>query len=421
VTSTLRWNWARSHVIAGRRLRQPRSVDELQELVAQRPAVRAIGTGHTFNELPDSPGDLVSLAALPRRYEPGRDGTVTVDAGVRYADIADRLDRDGVALEAMASLAHLSVAGACATGTHGSGDRTGSLATAVAGLELVTASGSVVRIRRSAAASDLPGVVVSLGAFGIVTAMTLDVVPRYEVHQVVYQDVPLDRVLARFDEVTSAGTSVSLFTRWQASGFHQVWCKQRAGGGSGAGALTELLGRRPADGPRHPIPGHDPSACTAQGGIPGPWHERLPHFRADRTPSSGHELQSEYLLDRRHGPAALAALSALGRALAPALLVSEVRTVAADDLWLSPAYGRPSVAVHFTWRPDREAVTHAVSVVERALAPFDPRPHWGKVWSLPIAAVRASFPRYGEVVALRDRWDPGRKFTNRYVDTLLGD
>ena len=415
---TPRTNWAGSHHIAGRRVHRPRSFDELRALVSGQRPLRVLGTGHTFNDLADSRGDLISLGAMPRRFEPHPDGTVTVDGAMRYGDLCEPLDRAGWALEAMASLAHISVAGACATGTHGSGDRTTSLAAAVSGLEIVTGGGEVVRLQRPVDAATLAGAVGSLGALGVVTAITLDVVPRYQVQQTVTEDVALDRVLDRFDDVTAAARSVSLFTTWQDRRFHQVWAKQREG--DAPSRVAALLGGREADGPRHPIPGHDPTACTTQGEIAGAWYERLPHFRADRTPSSGQELQSEYLVDRRLGPAALVALFDASRGFAPAVQVSEVRTVAADGLWLSPASGRASVAIHFTWHPDARAVRDAMSVVEKALAPFDPRPHWGKLWSLPVEEVRASYGRLADFAALREQWDPEHRFSNRYVDALLG-
>ena len=415
-----RTNWAGSHEIAGDRLHEPRSLDELRELIAGSDRLRVLGTGHTFNDLPDSRGDLVSLVAMPRCFELDAAGTVTVNAATRYADLSEPLDAAGLALEAMASLGHISVAGAIATGTHGSGDRARSLAAAVAGLEIVTADGSLVQVSRATDPLELAGTVVSLGAIGVVTSVVLDVVPRYTVRQHVFEDVSLDTVVERFDEITSLAYSVSLFTVWQDRRFHQVWCKERLEEDASSSRTETVLGGRRADRPHHPIPGHDASACTSQLGAPGPWYERLPHFRADRTPSSGHELQSEYLIDRRDAPAALAALFDVSPSIAPVAYVSEVRTVARDDLWLSPASRRPSVAIHFTWRPDLPAVLDALAAVERALEPFDPRPHWGKLWTLPVDQVRASYGHIDAFAELRDRWDPDRTFANRYVDALIG-
>jgi xylitol oxidase len=403
--------------IAGHQVHAPRSLDELREVVARTRHLRVLGTGHTFNDLPDSRGDLVSLAAMPRRLEVPSDGSVTVDGAARYVDLSGPLDDKGHALEAMASLPHISIVGACTTGTHGSGDRAMCLPAAVTSMDVVLASGEVAVVDAS---GPLAGSVVSLGALGVVAALTLCTVPRYEMRQEVYEDVSLDRVIDRLDEVTSLADSVSLFTTWRDRAFHQVWCKERSDNVLERATAADVLGGRPATRSLHPIPGHDPAACTTQLGIPGAWHERLPHFRADHVPSSGLELQSEYLIDRRHGAAALSALFDVSSRFAGVCQVSEVRSVAADELWLSPAYGRPSLAVHFTWLPDRAAVLEALTHVERSLAPFDPRPHWGKVWSLPVEQVRASYPRLADVVALRDRWDPQRTFSNRSVEALLG-
>ena len=414
-----RRNWG-DHVIAGRRLHEPRSLDELATVVVGSTHLRVVGTGHTFNDLPDSRGDLVSLHALPRRLDVAPDGRVTLDGATRYVDLCGPLDQQGRALEAMASLPHISVAGACATGTHGSGDRVGSLASAVSAMEVMTAGGEIVRVERATAPDELDAMAVSLGAMGVVTALTLDTVPSYPMRQDIYEDVALGTVVERLDDITALGHSVSLFTTWQGRRFHQVWCKQRMAEERDPSAIADILGARPALEPRHPVPGHDAAACTSQLGLPGPWHERLPHFRGDHVPSSGHELQSEYLIDRQDATTALVALFEASPGFAAVCQVSEVRTIAADDAWLSPAHGRPSVAIHFTWQPDRAAVLEALQVVERTIAPFDPRPHWGKLWTMPVERVRASYPRVEAVAAVRDRWDPGRVFSNRAVEALLG-
>ena len=413
-----RTNWAGSHRIAGGVIHAPRSLEALQTLVAGPGRLRVLGSGHTFNDLPDSRGDLISLASMPRQLRvDAAAGTVTIDGATSYGELCEPLDAAGFALEALASLPHISVAGACATGTHGSGDRVRSLAAVVTGLGIVRASGEHVTV--DAGDATLPGLVVSLGAMGVVTSLTLAVVPAYPLRQEVFEALPIGTVLERFDELMALGHSVSLFTTWRDRTFHQLWAKRRPEDDPD-GAAAASLGLRPASGPRHPIPGLDPAACTTQLGVVGPWFERLPHFRLDHTPSSGRELQSEYLVERSLGPAAVAALSAAAPGFRSVVQVSEVRTVAADDLWLSPASRRPSVALHFTWQPDPDAVRDALLVVERTLAPFDPRPHWGKLWTMPIDAVRASYPRLGDVVELRDRWDPEHRFANRYVDAVLG-
>jgi xylitol oxidase len=298
----------------------------------------------------------------------------------------------------MASLPHISVGGAIATATHGSGDAHGNLATAVAALELVTSSGDLVTAARGDPEFD--GLVVGLGSLGAVTRLTLDVEPAYEVRQRVFEELPWDALDERFGEVFASGYSVSVFTLWgETAG--QLWVKSR-GEPPGDG-----FGGRPATVERHPILGIDPVHCTAQLGRPGPWFDRLPHFRMGFTPSAGDELQSEYLLPRGHAVAALQALRAIGGRVRPVLQVSEIRTVAADRLWMSPMYGRDTVAVHFTWVNEPEPVRRAVAAVEDALAPFDPRPHWGKLF---LAVPR--YERAGDFAALAERLDSRGAFRN---------
>jgi xylitol oxidase len=403
-------NWAGNVVFGEQRFHRPRSVAELQELVAGSDKVRVLGTGHSFSRIADTSGDLVSLAGLPPvlRVEAG---SVTVAAGMRYGEIAVPLHAAGFALHNTGSLPHISVAGACATGTHGSGDGNAILATAVSAIELVGADGELRTVRRGE--PDFPGAVVALGALGVVTSLTLDVVPTFDVRQWVYEGL---RGFDDVEEVLAAAYSVSLFTYWAGAGFEQVWVKQRV---SDAEPPAHWLGMTRADGQRHMAPGVDPAHCTAQLGEPGPWHERLPHFRLAFTPSKGDELQSEYLLPRSAAVDALRALDGIRERIAPVLIVSEVRSIAADDVWLSLAYGRDSVAIHFTWIPDTAAVVAVVAAVEAALEPFAARPHWGKIFTTPPEAVRALWPRIPDAERLLAANDPTGKFRNPFLDHYL--
>ncbi|HEY0700857.1 MAG TPA: FAD-binding protein [Micromonospora sp.] len=408
-------NWAGNITFGARRLHRPDSVDELRRLVARADRIRVLGTGHSFNRIADSPGDLVSLADLPPavRIDPAR-RTVTVGGGVRYGELAARLHAEGWALHNLASLPHISVAGAVATGTHGSGDRNASLASAVRAMELVTADGELVTVSRDGDPERFCGMVVGLGALGVVTSLTLDVEPAFDVRQYVFTDLPRRALESYWADVFAAGYSVSLFTDWTGPGINQVWVKQRDGGPTGVGdwAGTAV----PAEGPRHPVPGRPAENCTEQLGIPGPWHTRLPHFRPDFTPSSGAELQSEFLLPRQATLAALDALGEVADRIAPVLQVCEVRTVAADDLWLSPSYQQDSVAVHFTWIADAAAVEPVLDLVEAALVPLNARPHWGKVFHLTPEAVRAGYQRWADFAALMRVLDPTGKFRNEVLD-----
>jgi xylitol oxidase len=411
-------NWAGNLTFSGRRWHHPSTVDELCALVRRAEKVHAVGAGHSFSRVADGPGDLVSLAGLPPILEldPGG-GTVTVSGGVRYGELAPFLHQHGYALANLASLPHLTVVGAVATGTHGSGSRTPGLAAAVTGLTLVTASGELVRLERGH--TDFDGAVVALGALGVVASLTLALEPTYEVSQYVYEGLRTARLTGNytgFAEVFGAGYSVSAFTDWSGDQIGQLWVKRR----SGVPPPELWLGAELADGPRHPVPGFSPQACTDQLGEPGPWYQRLPHFRLEFNPSAGKELQSEYLLPVTAGPAALRALAEIGPQIAAVLQISEVRTVAADELWLSMAYQRDSVALHFTWRPDEPAVLAVLAEVERVLAPFHPRPHWAKLHRFDGAALAAAYPRWSDFAALRTSLDPTGKFANPLLEGWFG-
>ena len=405
-------NWAGNVEFAAERVERPQSVDEVGVAVADAHRrglrVRAVGAGHSFSPLADTDGVLIDTAHLDPVVELDEAAaTVTVAGGTRYAALAPFLHERGWAVGNLPSLPHVTVAGAVATATHGSGVANPVLSAAVRALAVVGADGEV---RQLAGGDDLAAAVVGLGAFGIVTAVTLQLVPAFDVAQEVYVDVPFADALGRLDELLAAAYSVSLFTDWSTPSFHQVWCKRRTSDPVPPGATAGLT---MASSPVHPIRGYPPASCTTQGGVPGPWHERLVHFRADATPSAGDELQSEYFVARSDAADALRALGRLAPALAPIVLVSEVRSVAADDLWLSPAGERASVAIHFTWRRDLPGVMAVLRSVEAALAPFRPRAHWAK-----LAIERGEFPRLGDWIAARDRFDPTGMFRNRFVDDL---
>ncbi|MYW64219.1 FAD-binding protein [Streptomyces sp. SID8379] len=407
-------NWARNITFSAPGVHRPASRDELRALVVKSPHIRVLGSGHSFNRIADVDADrdgvLVSLAGLPGGIEVDTGArTVRVGGGVRYAELAAELHAHGLALPNMASLPHISVAGSVATGTHGSGVRNRSLAEAVRAVELLTAEGEVVTIARGD--EGFEGAVVSLGALGVVLSLTLDVEPTYEVAQHVFRELPFQGL--DFAAVSSAAYSVSLFTKWRGPHFDQVWVKRRVP------EPVDFPWAEPAVDKQHPVPGMPAVHCTEQFGVPGPWHERLPHFRAEFTPSSGDELQSEYLLPREHAVAALGALDAVRDRIASVLQVCEVRTVAADAQWLSPAYGRDTVALHFTWVADAGRVLPVVSLVEDRLRDLDARPHWGKVFTAAPDRVITRYPRADDFAALAGRLDPAGKFSNTFVRALL--
>ncbi|HXM56838.1 MAG TPA: D-arabinono-1,4-lactone oxidase [Candidatus Dormibacteraeota bacterium] len=403
-------NWAGNHAYRAGRVHRPATLGEVREIVARAPRIRVLGSRHSFSDIADS-DELLSLDGLPADVVVDRAaGTVSFGAALTYGGLAEALRAEGVALHNLASLPHISVGGAIATATHGSGDGNGNLATAVAALELVTSGGELVRFARSD--PDCDGVVVGLGALGAVTRVTLDVEPAFEVAQRVFEGLAWDVLLARFDEVMASGTSVSAFTTWGAA-VDQVWVKSRLG--AVAEPPGELFGAAPAAVERHPIPGVDPVSCTPQLGVPGRWSERLPHFRMGFTPSPGEELQSEYHVPRRHAAAAIEAVRALAPLVRPVLQVSEIRTVAADALWMSPQHERDTASLHFTWRREPEAVGRLLVELEAALAPFDARPHWGKLFAAGAAGIARLYPRLPDFRRLAGRLDPRGAFRNAWL------
>ena len=414
-----RRNWAGNHTFGAARLHRPETVTQVRDLVAASRHVGVLGSGHSFNDIADTSGDLISLERLNRivALDPER-RTATVQAGIRYGELCVALNQAGLAVHNTASLPHISVGGACATATHGSGDRNGNLATAVAALELVTAGGTLLTLSRERDGDRFRGAVVGLGALGVVTQLTLDVLPAFQVQQYVYQDLTVPQLEANFDAITASGYSVSLFTDWSGPRVNQVWVKRRAAG-TGTLAPPSVFGARRATVKLHPIERLSAESCTDQLDVPGPWHERLPHFRLEFVPASGAELQSEYFVPRHHALAAFRAIDRLRDRIVPLLQMSEVRTIAADDLWLSTCYGRDSVAFHFSWILDWPAIAAFLPVLEAQLAPFDARPHWGKLFTTPPARLRALYPRLKDFTALARDLDPQGKFQNPFLERTV--
>ncbi|MET0446936.1 MAG: FAD-binding protein [Aeromicrobium sp.] len=408
-------NWAGNLTYGATVVHEPRTVDELRDVVAGATRLRALGSRHSFNRIADTDDAQVSLTRLPVVVDVDETARqVTVSAGLRYGELVEQLDAEGWALPNLASLPHISVAGAISTGTHGSGDGNVSLAAAVAGMRLVRSDGELLDVRRGD--EDFAGMVVGLGSLGILTSVTLDIVPTFEVRQDLFEHLPWTDVTEHFDAVTSSAYSVSMFTDWSPAGPHQIWTKSR----TDAGPVTELFGATLATRELHPLPGVDAGATTRQLGVPGPWWDRLPHFRLAVTPSDGDELQTEYLVPRASGLDAIDAVRALHPLLEPILLVAEIRTIAGDDLWLSPAHDTDSVALHFTWRLDVPAVQAFLPLLDDALAPLTARPHWGKLFETTPERLRLAYPRLDDFRALADRMDPRGTFRNELTDSWLG-
>jgi alditol oxidase len=413
-------NWAGNIEYSTESLYAAKSVDEVKSYVAKTRRLKVLGTRHCFNTIADSKDAFLSLK--PMEEVVALDATaksVTADAGVTYGRLAPYLHEKGFALHNLASLPHISVAGACSTGTHGSGEKNGNLSTAVSGLEIVTASGYVVVLSRKKDGDKFSGAVVGLGALGAITKVTLEIQPTFMARQWVYENMPMEALKAHFDEIEAAGYSVSLFTDWRNKNINEVWIKERIGGAKQFEAKAEWFGAKLAKKNLHPIAELGAENCTEQMGVPGPWYERLPHFKMGFTPSAGKELQSEFFVPRQDAVEAIFAVEKLHEKISPHLLITEIRTIAADDLWLSPCYQRDSVAIHFTWQQDWPAVKTVLPDIEKTLSPFGVRPHWGKLFTMEPAVLRSRYKRLPEFVELAKKYDPQGKFRNEFLNAYI--
>jgi xylitol oxidase len=410
-------NWAGNLEYGTDRLYSAESLEQTRQFVKDQSHLKVLGTRHCFNNIADSTDQFLSLQPLDKEIALDRQARkITVESGIRYGQLCPHLDEQGFALHNLASLPHISIAGACSTGTHGSGVGNGNLSTAVSELEFVLASGEVVKLSRQRDGDTFRGAVVGLGALGVITKVTLDVQPRYTMRQYVYENLPLKEMKDHFDAIVSSAYSVSLFTDWQKQRINEVWLKSRVEDGKSADAPEEFYGARHATKNLHPIAELSAENCTEQMGVPGPWYERLPHFRFGFTPSAGKELQTEYFVPRQHAVDAILAVGTLRDQVSPHLMISEIRTIAADDLWMSPAHRRDSVAIHFTWKPEWPAVRALLPLIEKELGPFQPRPHWGKLFTISPAQLHSSYEKLADFVELCRRYDPRGKFRNEFLN-----
>ncbi len=406
-------NWSGNIEYRPAEIARPSSISELQKVVADSSNVRAYGSGHSFNTLADTDGTLIAFSEFDKNIEiDSSKMLVRVPAGVRYGEVAPKLYANGFALRNMGSLPHITVVGATSTGTHGSGVGNKNLSGSIAEIELITATGDAITLDQS----ELPAARVALGSIGIIHHLTLDIVPTYEVAQTVYFDLPFVQLISNLDAILSAGYSVSVLSMWGDEFVDQVWVKSKIGTNP---VLTqnEWFGAKLATRKSNPIREADSAAATEQFGLPGPWFERLPHFKLDFTPSFGEELQTEYFIDRKDAPAALNAIYKIREELSELIMVCEMRTVAQDENWLSEAYGRETFVFHFTWRPNIPAVEKLLLKIEASLEPFKARPHWGKVFTNNAFDFSSLYPKFNSFLTYRGTYDPSRKFVNKLLET----
>jgi xylitol oxidase len=408
-------NWAGNITYSTDQVHYPESVEQVQETVRSLSKIKGLGSRHSFNTIADSPENLISLQYLNQVVALDRSGhTVTVEGGMRYGELAPYLQQQGYALPNLASLPHISIAGACATATHGSGIYNGNLATAVSALELVNAAGDIVSLSREKDGELFKGAVVNLGALGIVTKVTLDLQPTFNMKQVVYRNLPMGELEKNFLAVMSGGYSVSLFTTWRNRSINQVWVKS-VDGDNASVAAPEFFGATLATQHLHPLEELSPENATAQMGIPGAWYERLPHFKMGFKPSAGAELQSEYFVPVEAGYEAMMALEKLHDKIGLYLFVSEIRAIAADELWLSPCYKKACIAFHFTWKQEWEVVRHLLPLIEEVLTPYNAQPHWGKLFTMDPAVLQSRFEKLADFKEMTHQYDPNGKFRNAFL------
>jgi xylitol oxidase len=418
--TTPRTNWAGNYTFHTDNLLEPVTTAELQQAIKSATKLRALGRRHSFNGIADSAVEQISLKHLDSIELNPVARTVTVGAGVTYGQLAPVIDARGYAVHNLASLPHVSVIGACATATHGSGSKNGNLSTAVTAIEFIAPDGTLHTLSRDKDGEQLLGAVVSLGALGIVTKTTLTVEPTFQVAQVVYENLSMSHLEKHLDEIFLSGYSVSLFTDWQNHNISEVWVKRRLEPGvTSANFAPEFFGAKAATRKLHPIIDHPAEACTEQLGIPGPWYERLPHFKMNFTPSSGAELQTEYFVPRDRAYQAIFAVEQLRDRITPHLFITELRTIAADNLWTSMAYQRPSMSIHFTWKPEWLEVKDILPLIEEKLAPFNARPHWAKLFTIPPSRIQQLYPKMPAFQSLLNHYDPTGKLRNQFIDTNI--
>jgi alditol oxidase len=413
-------NWAGNIEYGTDRLYSATSVEQAQEFVRKHTRMKVLGTRHCFNHIADSTDEFLSLRPMNKVLElDAQARTVTIPANMSYGQLAAYVHEHGFALHNLASLPHISVAGACATATHGSGEKNGNLSTSVSAFEMIIASGDIATLSRKQDGQGFSGAVVGLGALGVVTKITLDLQPTFMMKQYVYENLPLSQMQEHFDAIESSGYSVSLFTDWQKKRINEVWIKSRVEAGQEFKPTPEFFGATLATRNLHPIAALSAENCTEQMGVPGPWYERLPHFRMGFTPSAGSELQAEYFVPRKHAVEAILAVERIRDQVSPHLLITEIRTIAADDFWMSPCYKQNSVTIHFTLKPDWPAVSKLLPVIERELSSFEVRPHWGKLFTLAPERLRARYEKLPEFVELSKKYDPHGKFRNDFLNTNI--
>ena len=412
-------NWAGNLRYSTGNVHYPNTIGEVQDVIKKSQKLTALGSRHSFNTIADNTENQVSLSHFNKVVSLDKlAGTVTVESGMKYGELAPYLHENGFALHNLASLPHISIAGAVATATHGSGIKNGNLSTAVLGIEFINAAGELVNLTKKNDGDKFNGAVVALGAFGVVTKLTLELQPTFNMKQVVYRNLAMSELEKNFNEIMGSGYSVSLFTDWKNKNINEVWVKSKVENENDA-ARPELFGAKLAQQNLHPIETESAENCTDQMGVPGPWYERMPHFKMGFKPSAGKELQAEYFVPIEHAYEAMMIFEKLTEKITPHLFISEIRAIAADDFWMSPCHKKTCVALHTTWKQEVEAVMQLLPVLEEQLAPFEARPHWAKLFTMSPSVLRSRYEKLNDFKQLVSQYDPNGKFRNEFLATNI--
>lgn len=409
-------NWAGNLQFSTSHIHQPKDLEEAVSLIKKLPKLRVLGSRHSFNDIADSEQHLLSTTFLNRLVDLDKNNRkVTVEAGMKYGDLCLLLEKEGYALHNLASLPHISISGSISTGTHGSGMGNGNLSSAVSAIEFIDGNGAMVRLTRENDPSFM-GAVVGLGALGMLTKVTLNIEPSYEMAQVIYKDLPIQALKDHLSEIMGAGYSVSLFTDWTSEKINQVWVKKRANENGTIDFPSELFGASPFEIPVHPVQSMSPESCTVQLGHTKRWFEILPHFKMEFQPSAGKELQSEYFIPIEHAFEAISSIQEMAKEISPLLFISEIRAIKADELWLSPCFQRDTIAIHTTWKQEIPEVMGILPKMEKKLAPYQARPHWAKLFSIPPSELEKRYSKLNDFRKLMQQHDPEGKFRNSYIE-----
>ena len=412
-------NWAGNLRYSTGNVHYPNTIGEVQDVIKKSQKLTALGSRHSFNTIADNTENQVSLSHFNKVVSLDKlAGTVTVESGMKYGELAPYLHENGFALHNLASLPHISIAGAVATATHGSGIKNGNLSTAVLGIEFINAAGELVNLTKKNDGDKFNGAVVALGAFGVVTKLTLELQPTFNMKQVVYRNLAMSELEKNFNEIMGSGYSVSLFTDWKNKNINEVWVKSKVENENDA-ARPELFGAKLSQQNLHPIETESAENCTDQMGVPGPWYERMPHFKMGFKPSAGKELQAEYFVPIEHAYEAMTVFEKLTEKITPHLFISEIRAIAADDFWMSPCHKKTCVALHTTWKQEVEAVMQLLPVLEEQLAPFEARPHWAKLFTMSPSVLRSRYEKLNDFKQLVSQYDPNGKFRNEFLATNI--